>query len=297
MECEDSVKKSSKQAAASFMLYQLFIILFSLVVLPLFAMSGNANFANAIGGACVVEILAIVVIARMYKKRFQITIPHSGRGLNLKLIMKASVIFVAINYSLNAIFKTVNDVLGMIGYQLNYFDSFMLHGSWEEIFYLVLDLLIVTPIVEEIYYRGILLNGLKRHGVIFALFASSLLFGLAHGSMPRAISMFSSSFVLGYLFLKTNSIIPGIIVHMLNNGVTIVQSLFVDNVVVYGIVTLFIIGSVIYTLYYAYKNIYNMKQYVTLHSGVSFIEFFKNWQVIAVCIVLVLYMLPIIVKV
>ncbi len=47
---------------------------------------------------------------------------------------------------------------------------------------------IVSPFVEEIVFRGILYNRIKRfYGVVKAVFASALLFGAFHGNLPQFV--------------------------------------------------------------------------------------------------------------
>lgn len=87
-------------------------------------------------------------------------------------------------------------------------------------------LVILPPLGEEPLMRGYLFSGLRRHWrFVWALAATSLLFGLAHlevGSgtplvWGAAIETFFLSAVLCYLREKTGVLYAGILVHMLNN--------------------------------------------------------------------------------
>jgi membrane protease YdiL (CAAX protease family) len=85
------------------------------------------------------------------------------------------------------------------------------------------------PVVEELYFRGLLYHSLRRWGVPVAITGSSILFSLVHG-VPRAIPVL---FVLGALFAllaeKTDSIIPAAVLHALNNSLAMVAALAADE--------------------------------------------------------------------
>jgi uncharacterized protein len=78
---------------------------------------------------------------------------------------------------------------------------------------------ISVPIIEELVFRGLLLSSLENsYGIIKAIFYTSLVFGLVHVFLTNAIAIFVTSIGTALVVLKTNSIISGIIIHILNNG-------------------------------------------------------------------------------
>ncbi len=87
---------------------------------------------------------------------------------------------------------------------------------------------IITPIKEEILYRGILHRFLEtRHNFWIGLIISSAIFGLAHltGGIFIIPTIMGVIFVL--LYKKTNSIIPGMLLHALWNLFSLVLSFFI----------------------------------------------------------------------
>lgn len=89
-------------------------------------------------------------------------------------------------------------------------------------FWVLLVVVALTPaICEEVLFRGFLFSGLLRAGPALALIASSLMFGLAHGSIYRLIPTATLGLVIGFARWKTGSIVPGAIVHFLNNGLAL----------------------------------------------------------------------------
>ncbi|ACU60302.1 CPBP family intramembrane glutamic endopeptidase [Chitinophaga pinensis] len=83
----------------------------------------------------------------------------------------------------------------------------------------IITIVIAAPLLEETLCRGIVLKGLlKRYPPRKAIIISALFFGLIHMNPWQALPAFCIGLFMGWLFYKTNSIIPGIIVHATNNG-------------------------------------------------------------------------------
>jgi sodium transport system permease protein len=89
-------------------------------------------------------------------------------------------------------------------------------------FFLVFALFALTPaICEELLFRGLLLSGLRKLGPVAAVVLSALLFGLAHASVYRLLPTAFLGAVIGVTRLRTRSILPGMIIHALNNGLAL----------------------------------------------------------------------------
>ncbi|WP_438018209.1 ABC transporter permease subunit/CPBP intramembrane protease [Sorangium sp. So ce315] len=86
----------------------------------------------------------------------------------------------------------------------------------------VLLLVAVTPAVcEELLFRGLVYAGLRRAGSAAAIGVSALLFGLAHGSVYRLLPTFSLGLALGYARHRTGSVLAGMLLHAVNNGLAV----------------------------------------------------------------------------
>ena len=79
-------------------------------------------------------------------------------------------------------------------------------------------LIVVSPILEEYAFRGVLLTTLGRYGRKFALIASSIVFALAHNNFAEMIPAFAMGYILGKLSLRYRSIQPTIVIHILFNA-------------------------------------------------------------------------------
>ena len=83
----------------------------------------------------------------------------------------------------------------------------------------ILTLVVIVPIVEEILFRGFLLNRWwQKYGLEKAIIASSVAFGIMH---VEFIGGTIFGLVLSRLYVKTRSLIGPILVHMSNNAIVI----------------------------------------------------------------------------
>lgn len=87
---------------------------------------------------------------------------------------------------------------------------------------------IISPIYEEILYRGFLYRWFRtRYGAGWALFLSSSLFTIAHIPTYNTLPLnFASGLIFAWTYEKTGSVIPGIIVHGLTNTVGVLLTVF-----------------------------------------------------------------------
>ena len=76
---------------------------------------------------------------------------------------------------------------------------------------------IVAPVTEEYMFRGMILRTLSKHGAIFGIVMSALLFGLLHGNMAQTPMAFLIGLIMGYVAAKSGNIRQTIFMHMVNN--------------------------------------------------------------------------------
>jgi CAAX protease family protein len=89
----------------------------------------------------------------------------------------------------------------------------------------ILLIVIAAPISEEVCFRGMLFGGLRqRLPRLAAALISALVFGGLHAltGISAVPPLIAFGFVLALLYEKTGSIVPGIVLHMLNNSVALI---------------------------------------------------------------------------
>lgn len=83
---------------------------------------------------------------------------------------------------------------------------------------------LVAPIVEELVFRGAGVTLLRRFGPAAAALGSGLAFGLAHGLVEALPVLVFFGMALAVLRMRTNSVVPGMVVHGLFNGIALVAA-------------------------------------------------------------------------
>ncbi len=85
---------------------------------------------------------------------------------------------------------------------------------------------VVVPFVEELVFRGVLLDALReRVGPVGAVLVTAGLFGLMHGEPSIVVATTLLGGVLGVLRLRSGSIWPPVALHAANNGLAVVAIL------------------------------------------------------------------------
>jgi sodium transport system permease protein len=87
---------------------------------------------------------------------------------------------------------------------------------------LVLLIAVLPAVCEELAFRGFILSGLRRSGnTARAIVISALLFGFAHGVMQQSMIASIVGMLIGYVAVKTGSILPGIVFHAIHNSLAV----------------------------------------------------------------------------
>jgi membrane protease YdiL (CAAX protease family) len=89
--------------------------------------------------------------------------------------------------------------------------------------YLVVGLL--APLVEELVFRGAVLKALLRwkQNPWVGIAISALLFALIHMNPAQMPHAFLIGLLLGWMYYRTDSIVPGVVYHWVNNTVAYIM--------------------------------------------------------------------------
>jgi len=87
----------------------------------------------------------------------------------------------------------------------------------------ILTITFLGPLNEELTFRHAMLGGMLRRGVHpwIAILISSFLFGIIHGNLIQFFFASILGILLGILYTKSQSIIPPLIIHVANNGLSV----------------------------------------------------------------------------
>lgn len=147
-----------------------------------------------------------------------------------------------------AICTVANIAVNILNYNLSLFSlenstgvEFTTKTPVEQVIYF-LCIAIIPALTEEFIFRGVILNSFRKFGDGFAILMSSLLFGFMHGNFVQIPFAFIVGLACGFILVKTNSIIPAMMLHLLNNGTSVIIDI-ISNYVGTGLYS--VISSVI----------------------------------------------------
>ena len=80
-----------------------------------------------------------------------------------------------------------------------------------------------APVVEELFFRGLLQRSLlQRVAPVLAVAISALVFGVTHFQLLQFPALVAFGAILGFLALRTGRLGPSIVAHMAFNAVTVI---------------------------------------------------------------------------
>ena len=142
----------------------------------------------------------------------------------------------------------------------------------------------VAPILEEIVFRGVIMNNLRKYGIRVAIIINSLLFGLSHYNIEMIVPAFLTGIVFSYVAYKY-SIKYSVLIHFFINAVTkISQALILLRVeLILILVSLFFAFLIIFLLIFfiiglakgRYKEIFFILK-LNVEDRKKLAEFVKN---------------------
>lgn len=199
-----------------------FGMLFYLVALSLLA----DLFGESLNLGLTMILSTVAPLAILYK-----IVPYRSFGeiINYKkesIDFRKIVYFFGLIFASNLIFgKIISLIIDLFSLNVeNVMDNVMMNMGTATFIYVV----IIGPIVEELVYRGFLLQNLSRRNYLGALVISTLSFALMHGNFDQALSLLGLSFIINYVGLNY-SWKAALLLHLLNNANSIFISLTIEK--------------------------------------------------------------------
>ncbi len=92
-------------------------------------------------------------------------------------------------------------------------------APWTKI---LLLMAVVPAICEELAFRGFIFGGLVRgRHAVRAVLVTAIMFGVSHGVLQQSISATIMGVLLGWISLRTGSVLPTILIHVVNNSLSV----------------------------------------------------------------------------
>ena len=287
-------KKYAKKKFNTVGLLLIFYILFVLLIPILFhyyLVQSQSEILNDMylyfGIYFIILIFGTIIPFFVMRKYFKVPFKKINGNVNasfFNMFIQTIVYFticIVLTYVSNIIFAYVGlegRILSSIG--LTYEDAYL--GNFLYIFMLI----ILTPLIEEYAFRGVLLNVLGKYGKNFALYASASIFALAHMNFSEFLPAFAMGVLLGKTSLRYRSIRPTIIIHILFNAIIYMMFTlpsYITNYMAYGFAGLFVLS-----IYLMVSGIYERVYIQKLRSNkITNILFFSR-PTIVICFILLM---------
>jgi len=99
---------------------------------------------------------------------------------------------------------------------------------------------LVAPIVEELIFRKLLLDKLRRFGDVPAILMTGFAFGLFHMNLSQFFYATALGFIFAYITIKTNTVRYSIILHIMINFIgTIVAPMATKQNAIFSLIIMF----------------------------------------------------------
>jgi|BioPla2DNA2_1021312.scaffolds.fasta_scaffold44381_3 membrane protease YdiL (CAAX protease family) len=95
---------------------------------------------------------------------------------------------------------------------------------------IILSVIILAPFIEEVLFRGLIINELKgKMPFVLVIFIQALIFGVIHGNWLQIIYASILGILLGLISTWCHSVWPAIILHISMNGTPFLSELLWDS--------------------------------------------------------------------
>lgn len=174
-------------------------------------------------------VVTLIILIRITKSKILNQGMWTVEWRKNKVPFKAIIIFIIMTLAIMIIIAPLTELIPMPESIVKMFEEMMKPNIFSFIF-----VVIAAPILEELFFRGIILEGLlKSYSVNKAIFWSAIIFGTAHFNPWQTIGASLAGILIGWAYVRTKSLIPGMIIHATNNLIGFVVMAKTNNATFY----------------------------------------------------------------
>ncbi|MBU3219566.1 CPBP family intramembrane glutamic endopeptidase [Clostridium algidicarnis] len=184
----------------------------------------------------ITNIIVIILLLKIYFKpnsddKRSVDVNYT-RSITLSCLFMILLLTISFRLITLVSFNPIMNYLASKSKMLHYIKEI---ASQTNPYVLVLEITLIGPIIEEILFRGIILNGLlKKYSPSKAILFSSLLFSLIHGNLPQMFNALFFGILLGLIYIKTKSLYAVIFTHIIANTLSIILSALEEYMPILG---------------------------------------------------------------
>ena len=236
-----SIKKAASKCSILMIIVTLLSFLSNILLIIVRNISADFNnlilgmsdeYSNVMFGmvpVIFIDIVVIVIGLKWTKISFKKEFINKGR-YDKKTILIGMISLAGLLLLSNSIYTIYSTIINSMGIVIPSPDFTFPTNINIRIIY-ILYVCILGPILEEIIFRGIILNYMKKYGLFVAIIFSAVLFTMFHMNLVQFITPLLIGILFGFICIKTESIVPSIILHIVNNSyATIMSYIYVVNI-------------------------------------------------------------------
>lgn len=243
---EITSKGSAIIFVVSFLLSQFIVLLFALLWATFGSMFGikvsnSISFLNnnPYGYLITTIVLDIILVSifLFYNKRYSLNaFKKPNKTTSILVLFIAAVALLTLTPIVN-VFTVQLIKIGFEPSQLPY------ELTTKNFIISIFSLVLLPAIAEELLFRGVIFKGLKKNGAVFSIIISAIMFSLFHASITQTLYPLLFGLILGVIMYKTGNIIYCIVMHVVNNLLSLTISYLKINL--YSSHTLYTIFAVL----------------------------------------------------
>ena len=201
------------------------LLLVTLGILPPESLSlddfglNNTDFLLLYAGIYAFSMGAPALVASAFCRRmsnpFSPAKPVAGGILFLGTLSAVGLCMVA-----NIVTNIFTSYLYEMGLPVPEFPQF-LEPTWTSFGMNIFVFAVLPALLEEMVFRGFVLRTLRPYGDMFAVFVSAFLFGLMHGNIEQVPFALIVGILLGWLYVATDNIWVPVLIHFINNALSV----------------------------------------------------------------------------
>jgi|GEM_PF-6236578 len=221
-----AVKLANEKNRLSFPVGPLILLLSTVISQIVAFLLGYLELKTVITLACIqITLIAVCFIAVKANKKSFLGTTYFKKKLTLKQIL----LIIALCPLVICSFFILATLFDMLLQEIGYAGSTDL-GTDEGVHIVIMALVIGigAGFGEEILFRGVLLNSFRNKSKMFAIIFSAICFSLFHMNPQQTVYQFSLGVILAFVVIETRSIWAGVILHFLNNFVSV---LFLGDII------------------------------------------------------------------
>ena len=206
--------------------FLLALILPQILIIIVMAVLGKEAASSTLASALVPQIgflIAFFVVSERSKVNYK-TANQFNFKINIWALLCVLVIGLIAIFGFSPLINMLDAITSSWGYKsaVANIDVSTLPKLLTTILYVAL----LPAICEELIFRGIITNGLKKFGTRAAVILSAVLFALIHQNLQQLVYQLFLGGVMAYIALKTGSILYTMLLHFFNNAFVLLLQFF-----------------------------------------------------------------------